>query len=177
MIWKDVKGFEGIYMVSEFGDIKALPHKSIRKLKQGLVEIEFKEKIMKPSNITNKTRYRMIRLSNKNNKAEYTHCLIHRLVYNAFVGDLIDGYIIDHIDSDRNNNHYKNLQQITQMDNIRKYVVSNSKIIDGLKRCSKCDTYKNTSSFYKLPKSKIKDWDTDLWRSNCKDCHKGDTKI
>ena len=43
MTWKEIKGFEGLYQISEFGDVKSLKKKSIRILKQGLVEIEFKE--------------------------------------------------------------------------------------------------------------------------------------
>lgn len=44
--------------------------------------------------------------------------LVHRLVYQAFVGELQEGMVIDHIDSNRSNNHYTNLRQVTQKENI-----------------------------------------------------------
>lgn len=44
--------------------------------------------------------------------------LVHRLVYEAFVGKLEEGKVIDHIDANRGNNHYKNLRQVTQKENI-----------------------------------------------------------
>ena len=43
---------------------------------------------------------------------------IHRLVYQAFIGNLIDGLVIEHLDSNPANNHYTNLKQSTQKENI-----------------------------------------------------------
>ena len=39
---------------------------------------------------------------------------IHRLVYKAFIGDLIDGMVVEHLDGNPQNNHYTNLKQSTQ---------------------------------------------------------------
>ena len=44
---------------------------------------------------------------------------IHRLVYQVFVGELIDGMVIEHLDGDKTNNHYSNLKQSTQKQNIK----------------------------------------------------------
>lgn len=46
---------------------------------------------------------------------------IHRLVYEMFVGAIPEGYVIDHIDNDPTNNNYKNLQAITNRENVIKY--------------------------------------------------------
>jgi hypothetical protein len=46
--------------------------------------------------------------------------VVHRLVYEAYVGPIQEGYIVDHIDNHINHNHYTNLQQITQEKNIHK---------------------------------------------------------
>lgn len=43
--------------------------------------------------------------------------LVHRLVYEAFVGPIPPGWTVDHIDDDKTNNHYKNLQALTAVDN------------------------------------------------------------
>ena len=45
---------------------------------------------------------------------------VHRIVYNAFKGDLEDGLVVDHIDNNPKNNHIDNLQAITSRDNSRK---------------------------------------------------------
>lgn len=48
------------------------------------------------------------------------HYTIHRLVYEYFIGDIPDGYVIDHKDNDILNNSYENLQLITQNENVKK---------------------------------------------------------
>lgn len=171
MIWRDIKGYEGLYSISEYGDVKSLETKCFRELKQGIVEITLKEKMIKSNRITDKTRYKMVRLSRKdsNNKNEFY--LIHRLVYEAFIADIDDGLIIDHIDNDRNNNHWSNLQLITQKDNVRKHILSKNKVDNDFKRCIRCDVVKSVNEFHKVSKSKIKDWDLDNYRGHCKKCH------
>lgn len=44
--------------------------------------------------------------------------LISRLVYKKFVGEIPDGYDINHIDGDKRNNHYTNLEAISHHENI-----------------------------------------------------------
>lgn len=44
--------------------------------------------------------------------------LIHRLVYQAFIGELQDDLVIEHLDGNPSNNHYLNLRQSTQKTNI-----------------------------------------------------------
>lgn len=45
---------------------------------------------------------------------------IHTLVYMHFIGDIPKGYIIDHIDENKSNNHVSNLQIMTQSQNLKK---------------------------------------------------------
>lgn len=50
--------------------------------------------------------------------ADKRHYYVHRLVYCVFNNDYdLEGYVIDHIDSNPNNNHLSNLQKITQSEN------------------------------------------------------------
>lgn len=44
--------------------------------------------------------------------------LVHRAVYKAWVGELIDGMVIEHLDGNPSNNSYTNLKQSTQKENI-----------------------------------------------------------
>lgn len=46
------------------------------------------------------------------------HYLVHRLVYLMFVGPLEEGKVICHIDGNPKNNHFSNLLQATQKENI-----------------------------------------------------------
>lgn len=45
---------------------------------------------------------------------------VHRIVYEAFVGPIPPGWTVDHIDEDKTNNHYSNLQLLTAVDNVVK---------------------------------------------------------
>lgn len=110
-IWKDVMGYEDLYQISNHGNIRSKDRTTI---------------------IGNKKRnYPGIKIKIATNDAGYKHCLlhkngirkhilIHRLVYQAFNGELDDTLVIDHIDNIKSNNYYKNLQQITQRENVSK---------------------------------------------------------
>ena len=84
------------YLISEYGEIKN----------------RWNGKIIKPT--ISKKGYLRIDLSyNK-------HIPVHKLVYETFVGKINKNLVIDHIDGNRINNHYSNLQQITSKENTRK---------------------------------------------------------
>jgi len=44
---------------------------------------------------------------------------VHRLVYQAYLGELEDDLEINHIDGNRSNNHFSNLEQITHSENVQ----------------------------------------------------------
>jgi len=80
-----------------------------------------KERILKPQKATQSQKgYYQVRLFNKEFKKGKLHYL-HRLVYETFVGEIPEGYEIDHIDADTSNNHISNLQLITNEQNLKKY--------------------------------------------------------
>ena len=89
--WKDVKNYEGLYQVSNFGRLKSL--------KYG------KERILK----ANKDRYGylFVRLC-KDVKPKM--CLIHRLVAEAFIPNPDNLPTVDHIDRNPLNNTVENLR-------------------------------------------------------------------
>ena len=102
-IWKDIKGYEGLYQVSNLGNIKSLNYNHTKK-----------EKILKP--LKRKDEYLKIRLY-KNKK--YKTYFIHRLVAEAFIPNLNNYPIINHIDENRSNNYVKNLEWCTQKQNVQ----------------------------------------------------------
>jgi len=108
-IYKDIKGFEGRYQVSNLGNVKSLERKIWSHLNGGCY-CTFKEIILKPS-INNKG-YETLKLSKNNNYKCFT---THRLVAMSFLNFIPDGYMlhIDHIDGDILNNRCDNLQVLT----------------------------------------------------------------
>lgn len=97
---KTIKGFEQ-YAISESGEI--FNRKTNRQLK-----------LQK-----NSAGYQVIIL--RNNNKGYTKN-VHRLVYENFIGELNKDLEINHIDGNKKNNHYSNLEQITHQENCIKAV-------------------------------------------------------
>jgi hypothetical protein len=76
-------------------------------------------------NISHPERRQWLRFKTQLDKNGYSYLrfankkwLIHRLVYSLFVGELVPGMVICHRDGSRTNNHWKNLLQATQKENI-----------------------------------------------------------
>lgn len=93
-IWKDIKGYEGLYQVSNLGNIKSLNYN-----KTG------KEKILKPTKQS--CNYLRITLS-KNGKGKIF--LIHRLVAETFLPNPYNLPQVNHKDENTENNCVENLE-------------------------------------------------------------------
>jgi hypothetical protein len=101
-IWKDVKGFEGIYQVSNYGDIKSL------------------DRTINTSNGKSFLVYGKILLKKhcKNGYVRYTLCkdgkqkifLAHRLVAIAFIPNINNQLYVNHKDEVKTNNSSLNLE-------------------------------------------------------------------
>lgn len=111
-IWKPCVGYEGLYCVSNIGRVKAEKRVLIEQ-NTGVVRTK-KEHLMR-LHLKDGRAYTVGMIgydgSHKNN-------FVHRLVYQAFVGDIPDGYEIDHIDSDSKNNNLNNLRACTHKMNV-----------------------------------------------------------
>ena len=104
-IWKDIKGYEGLYQVSNLGRIKSLPRKS----KNRIVK---QENIKKPSTLPKG--YLQICLY-KNGKVKYSS--IHRLVAKTFIPNPNKFPCVNHKDCNPKNNEVSNLEWITYKEN------------------------------------------------------------
>lgn len=114
IMWKAIKGFNGIYEISEYGAIRSLTR--TEKSKNAFGEINRKRvgKILKTA--INPNGYVSVEL---NNDGKAKRCLVHRLVYESFVDELKEKYIIHHKDENKTNNHYSNLIQIDSYEHNR----------------------------------------------------------
>lgn len=110
-IWKDIEGFEGIYQVSNFGNIKSLARYRSQ-LSATAPFIWIKERILKPR--INKYGYGSVYLFNNNIKKFY---FIHTLVILAFVPNLKGKKHVNHIDGIKLNNRADNLEWCTDSEN------------------------------------------------------------
>lgn len=105
--WKDIKGFEGIYQVSDEGRVRSLDRKdNTGNTRKGKVLA-----IQKRPN-----GYMCVHLS-KNGKTKWF--LVHRLVAEAFVENKNSDYtIVNHIDNNPVNNFASNLEWTTYKGNM-----------------------------------------------------------
>ena len=105
-IWKAIPNYEGIYEVSNLGNIKSLNYNRTKI-----------EKIMTPS--LNRYGYYQIGLSKNNNKKSFP---VHQLVAITFLNHTPCGYklVVDHINDNSKDNRLENLQLITQRENAYK---------------------------------------------------------
>lgn len=105
-VWKDIKGYERVYQVSNFGMVKSLERKEFM-ARNNCYRVR-KEKVLKPD--IDKQGYEKVCLY-KNGKSK--NIFVHRLVAIAFVKNPNKHPIINHIDEVPLNNHVSNLEWCT----------------------------------------------------------------
>jgi len=101
-IWKDIKGYEKRYQISNLGNVKSLLKDQLMKLNSG-------------------GGYLRVKLFNKEQK---THLFaVHNLVATHFVEnkDSYKNKVIDHIDHNKQNNKASNLRWTTSSGNSKAY--------------------------------------------------------
>lgn len=106
--WKDIAGYEGIYQVSSFGNIKRL--KSFVKHPKGGMKI-INGRILKT---TRKKAYGQVTLCKETGQLNYS---VHRLVAQAFIPNPQNKPCVNHKDGDKRNNKINNLEWCTYKEN------------------------------------------------------------
>lgn len=96
--WKDIAGYEGLYQVSDIGNIRSSRTGKMMKLC-----------------VNSRNGYVYCVLSNKQKRK---NCRVHRLVASAFLG-VRDGLQVNHIDGDKANNKLSNLEWVTRSENMK----------------------------------------------------------
>lgn len=137
MAWKDVKGYEGLYQVSDEGEIKSLP----RAISNGRGVYIRKVQLLKPGlRGRHNMKYKFVVLSDGNGNEK--HMSVHRIVAEAFVKNPQGFDVINHIDKDTMNNRADNLEWCTQQYNIE---YGHNKAVIQLLEGKKVAEYKSIS--------------------------------
>lgn len=123
-VWKDVVGYEGLYQVSNFGNIK-----SLKRYVKGKVENRLqKEKILSKRLVGAKgNQYYAVTLCNNKDRKQFKVSVLVAMVFLNHTPNGYVGFIVDHIDNNPLNNNLNNLQVITKRENSSKDKKSISK--------------------------------------------------
>ena len=111
-IWKDIKGFEGRYQVSNMGRVRSLDRIELHK--RGRTH-HAKGMILKDSLNKGRGYYRV---SLSDGHRNYTHYEVHRLVAIHFVPGYKEGLVVNHINKIKTDNRAQNLEFCTYKYNL-----------------------------------------------------------
>lgn len=121
-IWKDVVGFEGLYQVSNLGNVKSLDR--LVTYSDGR-QITHKGKEIIP---LDNHGYLRVSLSKNGEKKEYR---VHRLVALAFIPNPDNKPYVNHLDEVKSNNFVDNLEWSTKDENFN---YSKEKYLEGMQK-------------------------------------------
>lgn len=107
-IWKDIKGFEGIYQVSNMGLVRSIDRDIVTTYKGTIHIRHYKGKIIKPKYSI--AGYQNVVLANS---GKHTRAQIHRLVALHFVDGYKDGLVVNHKNEIKDDNRAENLEFVT----------------------------------------------------------------
>lgn len=109
-MWKDIKGYEGLYQVNESGDIKSLARHVENGSPKGMW---LRERILKPHK-NPRNGYYVVALCRKHVVSVY---YVHRIVACAFLDSRDIRETVNHKDGNKANNSVENLEYATYSEN------------------------------------------------------------
>jgi hypothetical protein len=108
-IWKDVIGYEGLYQVSNLGNVKSLGNKFSRK--ERLLKLSFQSKGYLTVVLQKDAKRKMV--------------LVHRIVAEHFIHNVESKPQINHIDGNKTNNAIENLEWVSHRENLNHAIKNN----------------------------------------------------
>lgn len=113
-IWKDIAGYEGLYQVSNLGNVRSLRYRN---------RDEVRELFLKP----HVRGYLQVELHKDGKRKMFT---VHRLVALAFVDGYEENKQVNHIDENKRNNVSTNLEWVSASQNVL-HSISHRKVVNG----------------------------------------------
>lgn len=98
--WKEINGYDGDYLVSDKGKVLSLKNKKKPRELKLFLSVNGYERV------------------NLMKEGKTKQVFVHRLVANAFLGEVKEGYSVNHKDGKKENNNLENLEIITHKQNI-----------------------------------------------------------
>lgn len=105
--WKDVVDFEGLYEVSNYGNVRRHPDKQSKNKYRTPMGLERKTSL-------NRLGYPYATLCQEGKACKKT---VHQLVAAAFIPGFVYGDTVNHLDGNKQHNNIKNLEACTNQDN------------------------------------------------------------
>lgn len=106
-VWKDVVGFEGLYKVSNLGNVKRVG------FFRGVNKAYLNGYILKPTD--NGKGYLRVKLTKDNKSKRF---MLHRIIAEAFIENPLKKRCVNHIDHNKKNNSIENLEWCTHSENV-----------------------------------------------------------
>lgn len=110
--WKEIHGYEGLYLISDEGEVMSLPRE--KRNKRGKYKTQ--QRILRPGKRgRGKQLYKFVVLSDENGTKHFS---IHRLVAEAFIDNPNNLPEVNHKDENPFNNRVENLEWCSKQYNI-----------------------------------------------------------
>ena len=119
--WRPVSGYEGIYDVSDQGTVRSLNYGRSGKRRE-------------LKSVKNNNGYEIVTLSRDGVVKCFT---VHRLVWEAFKGEIHEGKELDHINTIRDDNRLVNLRVVTRKENVRNNPITRTRHLEATREANK----------------------------------------
>jgi hypothetical protein len=113
-VWKDVIGYEGLYQVSNFGNVKSLGNEFSRK--ERLLKLSFQSKGYLTVVLQKDTKRKMV--------------LVHRLVAEHFIPNINNKPQVNHINGIKTDNRLENIEWVSHRENLD-HAIENNLVLKG----------------------------------------------
>lgn len=160
-IWKDIDGYEGLYQVSNLGNVRSLNWR-----KRGIARNLYLKKQNRG--------YLHVELAKDGKRKAFT---VHRLVANAFLENPNGHPIINHKDENKQNNNVENLEWCSISYNVRYSMEKRQTAKYGRRLDLKIDQFDKDGNFLKRwPNSRAIHVETKMSDWSISECCRGNRK-